>query len=121
MAEQGRPQPDAHRDAERDADRVQTACDAPRLASRNKALPLSVVARGMVARRVSVVPSDVVFVKGLLEASDGLAAVFAERGGELTIVAPLGRERELAELLADLEADLGARLDPEPEVAKEAW
>lgn len=56
----------------------------------------------MVVRRMSVVPAEVVFVKGVVEASDGVAAVFAESGGELSIVSPIGREAELAELLEDL-------------------
>ena len=64
----------------------------------------------MVTREVSVRAPDVVFVKGLLEASDGLAALFAERGGDLVLVAPYGREEELAELLRDLEVELGARV-----------
>lgn len=51
---------------------------------------------------------DVVFVKGIFEASEGLGALFAERGGELIISAPLSRERELDELLADLERELMA-------------
>lgn len=56
----------------------------------------------MVVRRMSVAPAEVVFVKGVVEASDGVAAVFAESGGELSIVSPIGREAELAELLEDL-------------------
>jgi hypothetical protein len=79
---------------------------------RRTALPIETVSTGMLAREVSVRPPDVVFVKGLIEASDGLAAVFAERGGELTIVAPEGRGAELAEFLADLEVEIGARLGP---------
>jgi len=62
----------------------------------------------MVARRVRVAPEDVVYVKGLVEASDGLAAVFAEHGGELLVAAPFGREAELDELLADLAREIGA-------------
>lgn len=68
----------------------------------------------MATRAVSVAAPDVVFVKGLVEASDGLASVFAERGGELVLAAPLGREAELDELLADLEAELGARIGEAP-------
>jgi hypothetical protein len=64
----------------------------------------------MVLRAVSVPSKEVVFVKGLVEASDGLCAVFAERGGELVLAAPVGRGPELDELLADLEVELGARL-----------
>ena len=79
---------------------------------RRNALPIETVCTGMLAREVSVRSPDVVFVKGLLEASDGLAAVFAERGGELTIVAPHDRGAELAEFLHDLEVELGARLGP---------
>jgi hypothetical protein len=84
---------------------------------RRSALPIETVCTGMLAREVSVRPPDVVFVKGLLEASDGLATVFAERGGELTIVAPVCRGAELAELLSDLEVELGARLGPAVESA----
>jgi hypothetical protein len=74
------------------------------------ALPLATVGAGLVVREVSVAPPDVVFVKGLVEASDGLAAVFAERGGELLLATPHGREAELDELLVDLQAELGARV-----------
>ncbi len=74
------------------------------------ALPLATVGAGMLVRRVSVRPPDVVFVKGVVEASDGLAAVFAEQGGELLVAAPRERAAELGELLADLEAELGARV-----------
>jgi hypothetical protein len=71
------------------------------------ALPLEVVGAGMLVRRLRVRPSDVVFVKGLVEASDGLAGVFAEQGGDLMFAAPREREVELAELLADLTEELG--------------
>ena len=40
------------------------------------------VGEGMVVRRVLVRARDVVFFKGIIEASEGLAAVFAERGGD---------------------------------------
>lgn len=61
----------------------------------------------MVARRLVVRAKDVVFVKGVVEAHDGLAHVFAEHGGELDIVAVSGREAELEELVRDLAAELG--------------
>lgn len=80
---------------------------------RGNALPLSIVSSGMLARKVIVAPPEVVFVKSILEASDGLACLFAERGGELTLVAPRDRAEELSELLADLERDVGARLATE--------
>jgi hypothetical protein len=63
--------------------------------------------QGMDVVHLSVAPADVVFVKGILEASDGLAGLFAERGGELSIVAPTGRRAELDELLEDLRAEVG--------------
>jgi hypothetical protein len=64
----------------------------------------------MTRRRVSVLAADVVYVKGIVEASEGLASVFAEQGGELTIAAPYGREPELEELLEDLHMEIGARV-----------
>lgn len=66
----------------------------------------------MLVRRLVVQPCDVVFVKGVVEASEGVAAMFAEHGGELEVVAPLDRAEELAELIEDLVRELGASVEP---------
>jgi hypothetical protein len=66
------------------------------------------VGEGMVVRRVVLRAPDVVFFKGVIEASEGLAAVFAESGGDLTIAAPSDRAAELDALLDSLCAELGA-------------
>jgi hypothetical protein len=78
------------------------AGDAPR--------PLSIVeaSAGMLVQDLVVRASDVVFVKGIVEASEGIAVVFAERGGELTLAAPEERRDEFAELLLDLKREVGA-------------
>jgi hypothetical protein len=75
-------------------------------------IPLSIRAAtaGLAARSVRVDAADVVFVKGIVEASEGVAAVFAERGGDLTVAAPLDRAAALDELLADLAVEIGARV-----------
>jgi hypothetical protein len=62
----------------------------------------------MVVRRVVLRAPDVVFFKGVIEASEGLAAVFAESGGDLTIAAPADRAAELDALLEPLCFELGA-------------
>lgn len=62
---------------------------------------------GMTSRSLVVRAKDVVFVKGIIEAHDGLAHVFAESGGDLTVAAAVGRERELDELVDDLARELG--------------
>jgi hypothetical protein len=74
----------------------------------------------MATRLLSVRAADVVFVKGIIEASEGLALVFAERGGELTIAAPFEREADLVELVSDLAAELGGELKSPPESAPRA-
>jgi len=51
---------------------------------------------------------QVAFVKSVIEASEGLACMFAERGGELLLVASRSREAELDQLVRDLCGDLGA-------------
>ncbi|WP_437894387.1 DUF4911 domain-containing protein [Sorangium sp. So ce124] len=73
--------------------------------------PLSIAdaSAGMLVQHVLVHPADVVFVKSIVEASDGVALLLADRGGEITLAAPLDRGDELAELLLDLERDVGAR------------
>lgn len=65
----------------------------------------------LITRRLTVRERDVVFVKGIFEASEGLCAMFAERGGDLLIAAPHTRAAELDELLQDLVRDLGIALD----------
>jgi len=61
----------------------------------------------MVTRTIVVRAEDVVFLKGIVEAHDGIAQVQGEGGGELVLVAPESRERELEELVADLARELG--------------
>ena len=66
---------------------------------------------GLFVRRLKVKNEDVVFVKGIFEASEGLCAMFAERGGDLTIIAPISRARELDAVLSDLARELNGVLD----------
>lgn len=68
---------------------------------------------GMVTRHVIVRTKDVVFLKGIVEAHEGVAQVFAEHGGDLTLAAPADRERELDALVDDLCAELGAMRKPQ--------
>lgn len=65
----------------------------------------------LVVRRVRVRACDAVFVKGILEASEGLAVLFSESGGELSLAAPRSREASLDEIVADLVAELGGVLE----------
>jgi len=66
------------------------------------------VGEGMVVRRIIVRARDVVFFKGVVEASEGVAAVFAEGGGDLFVAASVERAGELDSLLDDLCTELGA-------------
>lgn len=68
---------------------------------------------GLAVARLVVAPEHVVFVKGVIEASDGLACLFADRGGDLRIASPVDRAAELHELLADLSAELGGTVEIE--------
>ena len=65
------------------------------------------VGSGMLIRRVVLPARQVVFFKGVIEASEGLASVFAEKGGDLTVAAPEGREAEVDALLDALCVELG--------------
>jgi hypothetical protein len=66
------------------------------------------VGEGMVTRKVVVRAADVVLLKGIVEAHDGIAQVFGEHGGELVLASPSSRERELEALVSDLCEELGA-------------
>ena len=66
---------------------------------------------GLVARRVRVPAREVVFVKGVIEASEGVAVVFADHGGDLTIATLPSQKDELDRILQDLESETGALFD----------
>lgn len=78
---------------------------------------LPLVGAELLTRSVRVTPRDVVYVKGIFEASEGLGALFAERGGELTIAVHHSRARELDELLRDLIVEIAAEVEPPTPVA----
>ncbi len=69
---------------------------------------------GLLVRTLRVNSEDVVFVKGIFEASEGLCAMYAQRGGALTIVAPVSRALELDVVLNDLALELHGVLDETP-------
>jgi hypothetical protein len=83
----------------------------------------SLLDRDLVAVRVRLRAPDVVFVKGILEASEGLGALFAEPsgsggqrdGGAVVIATPRSQLSELREVIADLRQELdGAVWDDDP-------
>lgn len=73
--------------------------------------PPAMLLGGLVFRKVRVAPREVVFVKGVIEASEGLAVVFAERGGDLTVATLPSQKDELDRILHDLAIETGALLD----------
>ncbi len=71
------------------------------------------IGEGMAVRHIVLRARDVVFFKGIIEANDGLASVFAERGGELLVASPVERESELDSVLEHLCVELQVlRLPP---------
>ena len=73
---------------------------------RRPPIPIEDASRGLVPHRFEVAPRDVVYVKSLVEASEGIASIFAETGGLLTIAAPPERDGELRRLLGDVAREL---------------
>jgi hypothetical protein len=66
---------------------------------------------GLISRRLRVRAREVVFIKGVIEASEGLAAVFAESGGDLTVATSASQQNELDRILQDLANETGAVLE----------
>ena len=60
-----------------------------------------------ITRRVVVDAAHVVYFRAILEANNGVAAVYSESGGDLTLVTSPCRGEELDNLLADLKGELG--------------
>ncbi|UQA63293.1 DUF4911 domain-containing protein [Polyangium aurulentum] len=77
-------------------------------------MPIAETSAGMRVYRVRVQPPDVVYLKSILEASEGLGAIFAEKGGDLVVAAPHERAKDLAELLADIAREIEADIDLDP-------
>ena len=65
----------------------------------------------LIQRSLRVRARDVVYVKGIFEASEGLGGLFAEHGGDLLVITHPSREHELDELLADLASEIGAIIE----------
>ncbi len=61
-------------------------------------------------RRVSLPPRQVVFLRHLLEASEGLGFLVAESGGELFVVSPLSQEQNLNSFLQDLSEEVDLQI-----------
>jgi hypothetical protein len=63
---------------------------------------------------VVVRPRDVVYVKGIVEASRGVATLHADAGGELLLVTTLSQQAGLEQLLDDLAGEIGLRRRRQP-------
>ena len=57
-------------------------------------------------RKLNVLARDVVFVKSIIQASDGICCVFSDGGGELLLAAAEDRAADLHRLADDLELEL---------------
>jgi hypothetical protein len=73
--------------------------------------PVQMPLTGLVTLRVRVPAREVVFVKGVIEASEGVGVVFADHGGDLTIATLPSQKDELDRILQDLASETGALLD----------
>jgi hypothetical protein len=100
----------SHRGANPERKKSGAPFRVPPVRRRKAALTIEEASAGMLVVRLSVRAPDVVFVKGIIEASEGIALIFAERGGELTIAAPQGRGAELKELVEDIALEVGGQL-----------
>jgi len=70
-----------------------------------KAVP-PLVGEGLLVRRITVRPGDVLLVRAHLEASEGLANLFAEQGGDLTLATTEEQLGELDRFLEDLSTEM---------------
>ncbi|GAC1353277.1 MAG: hypothetical protein NVS3B20_26870 [Polyangiales bacterium] len=58
---------------------------------------------GLVSRRLVVSAPDAILVKAVIEAHEGVATLFGEKGGDLTLAAPSDRHLELDELMLSVD------------------
>jgi hypothetical protein len=69
----------------------------------------SLITDDLIARKLECELSDVVYVKSIASAYDGLCCLFSDGGGGVQLVAPRGREAELDLLVNDLVEELRVR------------
>jgi hypothetical protein len=72
-------------------------------------LATSPIADDLIARKLDCELSDVVYVKSIASAYDGLCCLFADGCDGIQLVAPKGREAELDLLVNDLVEELRVR------------
>ena len=65
--------------------------------------------RAVAIRRVVVAPRDVVYLKGILEASEGLGLLLADQGGELALLTTGSQLAQLESLIDDLASEIPLR------------
>jgi hypothetical protein len=61
---------------------------------------------GLITRRVRVADADVIWIRAILEAYDGLAFTYGDGSGVLALTTTESQARELEELLNELSAEL---------------
>lgn len=67
------------------------------------------VSNGMVSRRIVVDTADALLVKAVVEAHEGVAAIFGEERGVLIVASPTDREADLDALMLEITALLRTR------------
>lgn len=60
----------------------------------------------LVVRTIVCARAEIVYVKSIVSAYEGLCALFSNRGENIKLVAPRGREAELDQLVKDLVNEL---------------
>lgn len=60
----------------------------------------------LVVRTIVCTRAEIVYVKSIVSAYEGLCALFSNRGENIKLVAPRGREAELDQLVKDLVNEL---------------
>lgn len=69
----------------------------------------ALITDGLIARNIHCAAAEVVYVKSIVTAYDGLCCLISANDATVQLIAPRGREAELDLLVADLEQELLAR------------
>ena len=64
-----------------------------------------VLGEGLIARTLRIADEDVVWLRGVLDGYEGLAVLFGDGSGTVILATPADRERELDDVLADLQRE----------------
>ena len=67
---------------------------------------------GLISRKLRLKDADVVWLRGVLDAYEGLAGLYGDGSGVIVLSTPVSRAQELDSFLEDIRGEIEFQLEP---------